>query len=369
MADLHQSRKSFMKNITRSCPLCGSGKHKLLHVQKFQEHFPHNISSCNGCGFIFVSNSPKQKFYDEYYQDVLNYEGTKQHEPHDKTTLRILLAFLKRNLKKNASFLDVGCSFGYILSIIKSHGYSNLSGLDPAPVCRKIAKEKYGLNITTSTLLNYNSRKKYDFIILSQVLEHVRDFKDDLKKINSLLNDGGYLFIGVPDLEKFHSNGKEPFGEFSLEHINFFDRKSLFTLFKDFNNEHMESDGSILVSIWKKDGGSQKRIDAYIENSKNKIKQVQSKIDSCPSEVYVWGAGALAQKMMLLTTLKKKTYKFIDLNSTKIGSKLGKFEIISPTTLKTDKTFPILLATYRYKDEILSYIKKNGIKNKIITLE
>jgi len=119
----------------------------------------------------------------------------RQYEIHDEITHRTIEYLLNQYVKKEASILDVGCSTGRLLSFIKTKGYNNLLGIEPAPECKIIAKNKYRINITTSTLNAFKIKQKFDFIILSQVLEHLINLRSAVIKIYSLLKDDGLIFL------------------------------------------------------------------------------------------------------------------------------------------------------------------------------
>ncbi len=220
----------------RNCPICAHNKSELIYVQKFANHFEHKIVSCLLCSFTYVDNIPSQNYYSEYYKNQSKYEGTRQHEIHDKFTYETFDFILKKYISKNADILDIGCSTGKLLHYFKKKGYKNLMGIEPAPACKKIAKRNYDITIKTSTLENFKTNKKYDLIIFSQVLEHLIDLRTAIIDSYRLLKDNGMIFIGVPDAGNFYKEFDEPYGEFSTEHINFFTLKSLSFLMSRFDN-------------------------------------------------------------------------------------------------------------------------------------
>lgn len=352
------------KEQSRVCPFCESKKRKLLYTQKYSGYFTHKIVQCLSCGFVFVGNTPPQSFYDKYYRDESKYEGVRQHEAHEDSTYELVWKFAKKHLDKSSSVLDIGCSTGSLLAFLKEKGYSNLYGIDPAPACRKVAKEKYGIKVDTYYIEDLKPKKKYDFIILSQVLEHLIDIKGAISKIHSLLREGGYLFIGIPDAGRFHINFEEPFGEFSTEHINFFTEKSLGPFMLGFTNVQFKSSGSALFSFWQRDDESDLNLKTYIELSKKKQVHLQKIIGTLPGEIAVWGVGALTRRLLVMTNLSKKAKIFVDSNPKMIGSKIGKMVVKSPESLKGVK-YPILISSYKFKDEIRKTIKAKGLINKV----
>lgn len=353
-------------NKIRKCPICGSKKRNIVYVQKYTSHFNHQIVSCCDCNFIFVGNVPSKKYYKEYYKNQSKYEGIREHEIHENQTIIKLLSFVKQNIPKNANILEIGCSTGYLLSVLKKDGYKNLLGIEPAPKCKKIAKTKYGLDVKTVDLENFNPSEKFDFVILSMVLEHIVDLKECIQKIRNILNDGGFLYIGVPNAENFCLNVVEPFGEFSTEHINFFTESSLYFLMRGFTNVLMQSVNNGLHSVWQKGDDGVKSIKKYICLSEIKLETIQKKIDLLPKKIIVWGTGALSQRLLSTTNIKNKILFFVDSNPNLQGAKLDKIPIYSPDVIVENKS-PILISSYNFSKEIIDTINNRRYPNKVLT--
>jgi len=340
----------------------------LLYTQKFAEHFEHKIVLCLYCGFVYVNSIPSDEYYDEYYRDQSKYEGTRQHEIHAMFTFDTIKYVLKKYILKNANILDVGCSTGALLNLIKTQGYTNLLGIEPAPECKQIAKKKYNVDVITSTLDNFKKTGRYDLIIYSAVLEHLAELRATIIKSSSLLKDNGMIFIGVPDTENFYRKFEEPFGEFSTEHINFFTRGSLHLLMLNFENIFFKTDNCSLLSLWRKKSNQEININRYIDKSQKKMNHILQKIRSLPKNTIVWGVGALTQRLLKTTSIKSKVYKFVDSNKNLIGKKVGGISIISPNELKKYRN-PVMISSFHYRNEIKKYILSKDYKNTIITFE
>ena len=54
--------------------------------------------------------------------------------------------------------------------------------------------------------------KKYDLIILDNVLEHIEEPNKVLKKIKIILNENGIIYIAVPNILEYKKNFRDPFG-------------------------------------------------------------------------------------------------------------------------------------------------------------
>ena len=322
---------------------------------------------CKNCDFIFVGNIPSKEYYIKYYKKQSKYEGVRKHDIHEDQITFELLAFVRKNISKNSNILDIGCSTGYLLSVLKKDGYKNLLGIEPAPKCKEIAKNEYNINVKTVDLENFNSSIKYDLIILSAVLEHLVEIKESIEKIKNLLTDDGYLYIGVPDTSNFYLNTIEPFGEFSTEHINFFTESSLYFLMRGFTNVLIKTDSKSLHSFWQKGDIGVKSVLKYIDLSESKLKIIKKQINSLSKKVIVWGAGALSQRLLSTTNIKNKIVFFVDSNSNLQGAKLDGIPIYSPDVIKNYK-YPILISSYSFSEEILKIIKNKKLSNKVLRL-
>jgi len=352
--------------ISRKCPLCMNRKRVYLYNQRFSSQFSHKIVSCSNCNFIFVENIPSIKYYNDYYENQSKYEGVREHEVYEDQATEELVSFVKKELPFKSKILDVGCSTGYLLSTLKKFGYTNLSGIEPSSKCQKIAKKKYGLNIISTTLAEFKSLEKYDLVIISMVLEHLVKLKESIRKIKSLLNENGYVYIVVPDTSSFYLNTKEPFYEFSTEHINFFTESSLYLLMQGFRNIKMKSKDCNLFSIWQKGDPGIKSILKYIDISKTNLNILKKKIDSLPEKVIVWGAGALSQRLLSTTKIKDKILFFVDSNPKLQGTYLEDIPIYSPNIM-INYHESILISSYNYSKEIKNIIKKKKYYNEIIS--
>ena len=111
----------------------------------------------------------------------------------DKIRLNIAAGIIEQNCAtKNSAILDIGCANGGLLVSLKEKGFTNLTGIDITQVCVDNVKQM-GFQSYFGGIFNLENvaDKKYDVVILSHVLEHIRDIKTAAKNLKSLLNDGG----------------------------------------------------------------------------------------------------------------------------------------------------------------------------------
>jgi len=122
--------------------------------------------------------------------------------------------------------LEIGCSNGFILKKLSDLG-AIVVGIEPG--CQgKMAREKFSLDIKSDYFEKVDLKRKFDFIYSINVLEHILDLDSFIKKILTLLKDGGLFFAGVPDSSMEMSIGNpniflhEHWWYFTLESIKLF---------------------------------------------------------------------------------------------------------------------------------------------------
>ncbi|MDR3214064.1 MAG: class I SAM-dependent methyltransferase [Azoarcus sp.] len=109
---------------------------------------------------------------------------------------------------KISSVLDVGIGHGSDIDIIKN--------IHPNVHCEGIESNIHYANYVSSKgirVSNINIERfvfpypdnSFDFIVANQVLEHIKEIYWVLDQISRVLEIGGYLYIGVPNLASFHN--------------------------------------------------------------------------------------------------------------------------------------------------------------------
>lgn len=156
---------------------------------------------------------------------------------------------------KESNILDIGCGFGQILLALKKIGYTNLKGIDIADEAINYC-EKKGFNVEKiADLIEFSikNNERYDFIIMSHVLEHLEKERiiETLVGIkNNLLSENGLLFIAVPNAQ---SNTGCYWAYEDFTHHTLFTAGSLYFVLKSAGFESVEFldtdglEGSILV--------------------------------------------------------------------------------------------------------------------------
>lgn len=141
------------------------------------------------------------KLYEKYH---LNRQQEKRVIYDFDYTHRPLLSILSNSDYKNKSVLDIGCGTGTTCFYFASKGASVL-GVDVSKNAIELANinaKRLGLEHRTKFLLSsfpeLSLKGKYNLIVCSEILEHIKDHKKALIKIRKLLSSDGLVVFSVP---------------------------------------------------------------------------------------------------------------------------------------------------------------------------
>jgi SAM-dependent methyltransferase len=287
--------------------------------------------------------------------------------------------------------LEIGCSTGHLLSVLRESGISNVRGVDPSPGCARAAREHYGIEVDTYSIFDI-PEQTYDFLILVGVMEHIRDLEQATAKIGRLLVPAGRVYLAVPDAAAFAAQTDGPYQEFSVEHLTFFSLSSLTNLmqmrgFRRIAGGHFvcaPSHGTTGGIVWgvfeagpyeprlEKDTETETGLAAYICKSEQvdaRVRRIIAGIAASADPILVWGTGAHTLRLLAEGGLDKvNIHAFIDSNPKYQGRNLHGRPVMAPADLQERKE-PILISSFAAQHDIAIQIRDRlRLANEIITL-
>jgi 2-polyprenyl-3-methyl-5-hydroxy-6-metoxy-1,4-benzoquinol methylase len=135
---------------------------------------------------------------------------------------------------RDRKVLDVGCATGYMAQQLRTNGCS-VVGIEVNPQAAELAKQ-YCEDVLVGDLdciceIPYEEAY-FDAILLSDVLEHVRNPLRVLQVLQVYLKDDGMMYVGIPNVANWKVRLKLLMGRFEYEELGILDRTHLrfFTL-------------------------------------------------------------------------------------------------------------------------------------------
>lgn len=102
---------------------------------------------------------------------------------------------------ENKNILDIGCGPGALLNELnKRYKNTKLTGIDFSEHAIMYARKKMpNITFEVKDVLKDHLKDKYDIIFCTEVLEHLENPEQTLKKILTLLSTNGVLILSVPN--------------------------------------------------------------------------------------------------------------------------------------------------------------------------
>lgn len=352
----------------RPCPVCGSSPGELLYRQRFESFAPgsigdgYDVVACNGCGMCFATGLPDQQRFSQYYADSSKYdlsaEGARL-SARDLHRYADQAAFVAAHVAdRTVPVLDVGTATGGFLHALREAGFERPYGVDPSPDAVRVAQDQLGLEMAVGGLNEAEAwGHKFGLVSYVAVLEHVLEPREQVRAVSRLLRRNGFVFVSVPDAGSFKDHTDAPFQEFSVEHINFFTRRSLGNAMAaegySLAAERIvvlplgtDGQGPALEAVYRWDGIEQPLepdpsgaddIRAYIRRCAPKealLLERIARLASSGERIYVWGTGTHTLHLLQTSRLGDcRIEAFLDSNPHYAGATLAGRPVIAPSEL------------------------------------
>jgi SAM-dependent methyltransferase len=179
-------------------------KHKGNVLKK---HGNFTVIDCTNCGFIHIIPLPSKKeisklYKKKYYTDVKPQYIKKYEQEIDYWNMLFdeKIHYLETKIKRKAkSILDIGSGSGFFLKRAKERGWT-AHGIEPNQIASDYSR-KIGIPVINDFFQNIDIKnmQQYDAINLFDVLEHVDNPIELLKRCYLLLKSKGIIVIESPN--------------------------------------------------------------------------------------------------------------------------------------------------------------------------
>ncbi len=376
-----------MPHVQRACPVCTCAQvdvvfnNAMAAVGGFDMSY--TIGRCQQCGFHFAHVLADDATFQNYYRSVSKYDVAGHISALDQVRIEAAAQFCDAHVPKHHMVVDLGCGFGAMLSQFKIAGWTNLHGVDPAPNSAERAHTLFGLaNIHCATMEQAHtvvSLGDADLVCVMAVLEHLPNLRADMTALLARLRPGCKILVEVPAVEYFSNLHNEPFGEFSLEHIQFFTATSLKNLFRSLGASpiaiHMQDlpmihSGSVfgLFQLAPELGSGEPleperdtTLEAYVAASRATLDLALQGIPAQPLIIY--GAGSHTARLIpLLEQMPGISIAAVvdsnpNLQGKPIGTQASTWTIEAPGWIEQRPELPVLVSSFRSQREIASSLQ------------
>lgn len=379
-------------HVLRACPCCGGFQHTPVHDNRMAPiggiDMSYRVAECGICGLLHADMLPPSNIYTHYYQTLSKYDQIASIagiSPVDVQRADTTIALCALHLGKDEGIADLGCGVGYLLHRFREAGWRNVHGIDPAPSAQERARSLFGLEGVCHGLLT-DARERLPLqqtgiVCLTGVLEHLWAPLDDLRLLFASLRPGTRVLIEVPALERFERPPYEPFGEFSLEHIQYFSARSLENLMRAAGAEPLsiqllDLDASVTDSLLGLFNVSSEparatfpapaaaesaSIRAYLEGSSHLIDAALGVLAGTPGPWIVYGAGSHTARLLPMLAdqnLDQRIMAIVDGNANLHGQMMGRWKVAAPSLLEAHPDATVVISSFRSQSAIHLLLSK-----------
>lgn len=154
-------------------------------------------------------------FTEYQYDDLIKREN----DPYAKAKYDLILNFLDKKKGKGLNILNAGCGSGDLSILLAQKGHQ-VKGVDPSSEYIELAQKKTELlksincDFSVGSIEELKEEEKYDCVIATDVLEHIKNDNLAFQKLIQVVENGGLIFITVPAGEYLFGFHDEMLGHF-----------------------------------------------------------------------------------------------------------------------------------------------------------
>ena len=286
-----------------------------------------------------------------------------------KEEIKQFYDFVKSHINGKGRVLEIGCFDGYLLSLFKKDGWS-AHGCEPNEAA-SIARDKFNIKIINDYFYPaHYKNKKFDLIIIRNLLEHLVEPGRFVFEIKKVLKKNGHIAIEVPNGLNILADGE--IGSFHHEHISYFSYHTLQYLTFNHNLTIMASavDSRLLVLCTQENKPLPPEIlfpddfkmERVVVNYQNNIHETKAKLADLfdkYNRIAILGAGG--HTTGLLSLLKpehiQKIHAIYDNDCFKHGKMMSGFDLrVSSMDLITEKFDILIISSYQYQDILFDQV-------------
>ena len=183
---------------TERCYFCQSRDLKNHSRAVYWQILDLHFVKCQKCGLIFANPMPDMEAVVRGNRALSLYQGGRGtiSQYRGGKTFSLML----KRLRDSGVLLDVGCAEGFFLLGVEENSRWKAEGIEIVPSAVEFANNRLHIKVYQSTLENLEGlEKRYHFIRMNNVIEHVQNPVVFLKKAYRLLKPDGWIYCSTPN--------------------------------------------------------------------------------------------------------------------------------------------------------------------------
>jgi cyclopropane fatty-acyl-phospholipid synthase-like methyltransferase len=218
------------------CPACGDAATEFYFCKEGYRHY-----QCAECGFLFVHPYPSPAALEWYYRGRYRLVDANYYPKARSRQRRCFWRSLRfARFVYGKAVLDIGCGGGFMVGVFARLGAAAV-GVDLSQSSIDYANRHFKEGIFYCEPVTRFAERGlvFDFIFSSEVFEHLAGTHEIMDAIRKMSTVGTLVYVSAPDLSHpaVPKNVVDWIDIKPPEHLQFFTRKALVTLFRRFGFE------------------------------------------------------------------------------------------------------------------------------------
>lgn len=162
---------------------------------------PFRVVRCVRCGLRFLDPQPDEQDFASLYDETY-FIGEEQYAEHilaKQEDFGRQLDLLACHARAGQRLLEIGCALGHFLAEAESRGF-RVTGVEVSRWAAAAAHRKFGTPVIVGNIEQLAfPASSFQVVVLSHVLEHLRNPRRVLETVRKCLAPGGVLLAEVPN--------------------------------------------------------------------------------------------------------------------------------------------------------------------------